>query len=178
MLYGAAHPYGQPVTEETVKAITRDDVVAFHKKLFQPGRALVTVVGDVEPADRSKAVIEKALAAWPTGGEKPAFTYPPVPAPQPTTIYLVDKPGAAQSTFAIGNPGPPRNTPDYYALAGDEHDPRRAVPVAAERQHPRGEGLQLRRRTPASRFGKGPGAVPRRRRHRQRQERRRARSSS
>ncbi len=28
----------------------------------------------------------------------------------------MDKPGAAQSTFAIGNPGPPRSTPDYYAL--------------------------------------------------------------
>ena len=38
------------------------------------------------------------------------------PAAKPTTIYLVDKPGSAQSTFAIGLPGPPRTTPDYYAL--------------------------------------------------------------
>ena len=54
--------------------------------------------------------------AWAKGGEKPAFTFPPVAEPKATTIFLVDKPGAAQSTFAIGRPGPPRNTPDYYAL--------------------------------------------------------------
>jgi predicted Zn-dependent peptidase len=29
---------------------------------------------------------------------------------------IVDKPDAAQSTFAIGEPGPPRSTPDYYPL--------------------------------------------------------------
>ncbi len=39
-----------------------------------------------------------------------------MPTPKPTTIYLVDKPGAAQSVFAIGLPGPARNTPDYYAI--------------------------------------------------------------
>ena len=38
------------------------------------------------------------------------------PATRPTTIYLVDKPGSAQSIFAIGLAGPPRSTPDYYAL--------------------------------------------------------------
>jgi zinc protease len=35
---------------------------------------------------------------------------------RPTTIYLVDRPGSAQSIFSIGLPGPPRSTPDYYAL--------------------------------------------------------------
>jgi zinc protease len=115
VLYGTDHPFGQLVTEETLKAITRDDVVAFHKNYFQPGRAAIVVVGDVTPAS-AKAAVEKALAAWPAGGSKPAFTYPPLPAAGPTTIYLVDKPGAAQSTFAIGVPGPPRKTPDFFAL--------------------------------------------------------------
>ncbi|HEX5069457.1 MAG TPA: pitrilysin family protein [Vicinamibacterales bacterium] len=115
VLYGADHPYGQYVTEESLKAITRDDVVAFAKAYFQPGRALITVVGDVK-APAVKAQIESALASWPKGGEKPVFQYPAVPAARPTTIHLVDKPGAAQSTFRIGNPGPARNTPDYYAL--------------------------------------------------------------
>ncbi len=115
ILYGASHPFGQPVTEDTVKAITRDDIVAFHKAYFRPGRALVTVVGDVSAA-AVKPVIERALAAWPKGGDRPAFAYPPLADRAPTRIYLVDKPGAAQSTFAIGNPGPPRSTPDYYAL--------------------------------------------------------------
>ncbi len=115
VLYGTGHPFGQLVTEDTLKAITRDDVVAFHKTYFQPGRAAIVVVGDVTPAS-ARATVEKALAKWPAAGSKPAFTYPPMPARAPTTIYLVDKPGAAQSTFAIGLPGPPRTTPDYYAI--------------------------------------------------------------
>jgi len=115
VLYGTDHPFGQLVTEETLKTITRDDVVAFHKNYLQPGRAAIVVVGDVTPAS-ARAIVEKALARWPAAGSKPTFTYPPLPARAPTTIYLVDKPGAAQSTFAIGLPGPPRTTPDYYAI--------------------------------------------------------------
>jgi zinc protease len=115
VLYGAAHPYGQFTTEASLKSITRDDVVAFAKEYFQPGRALIVVTGDVKPAD-AKAAVEKAMTGWAAGGTKPTFNYPAVPARPATTIYIVDKPGAAQSTFAIGNPGPARNTPDYYAI--------------------------------------------------------------
>jgi len=115
VVFGANHPYGRVVSEESLKAITRDDIVAFHKTYYQPGRALITVVGDTSLAS-AKPIIEKALAAWTKGGDRPAFNYPPAAEPRPTTIYLVDKPGAAQSTFLIGRPGPPRSTPDYYAL--------------------------------------------------------------
>jgi len=113
--FGDAHPYGRLETEESVKAITRDDVVEFHRNYFQPGRAIISVAGDVDPAV-VKATIEKAFAAWPKGGSKPAFTYPAIAAPRATTIYLIDKPKAAQSVFAIGLAGPPRDTPDYFAL--------------------------------------------------------------
>jgi predicted Zn-dependent peptidase len=115
IVYGSGHPYGRVVTEESLKAVTRADLVAFHKAYYQPGRALITVVGDTTAAG-VKPVIEKALGAWAKGGEKPSFTFPAVAEPKATTIFLVDKPGAAQSTFAIGRPGPPRNTPDYYAI--------------------------------------------------------------
>jgi zinc protease len=115
IVYGSAHPYGRVVTEESLKSVTRADLVAFHKAYYQPGRALIIVVGDTTAAT-VKPVIEKSLAPWTKGGERPSFTFPPVSAPQATTIFLVDKPGAAQSTFAIGRPGPPRDTPDFYAL--------------------------------------------------------------
>src|SRR5215211_5745218 len=72
ILYGDAHPYGQRVTETSVKAITRDDVMAFAKSYYQPGRAIITVVGDVTPA-KVKASVEKGLAAWAKAGEKPSF---------------------------------------------------------------------------------------------------------
>ena len=114
-IYGD-HPYGRIVSEQTVRAITRDDVVAFHRAYFTPGRANITVVGDVDPA-RVKASVERAFARWSAGGEKPTFAYPAAPAPRATTIYLVDKPKAAQSSVIMGLPGPPRETPDYYAIA-------------------------------------------------------------
>jgi zinc protease len=115
ILYSEAHPYGQRTTEASVKSITRDDVIAFQKAYFQPGRAIITVVGDITSL-KAKASVEKGLAAWAKGGEKPSFEYPKLPALQPAKIYLVDKPGSAQSVFNIGLPGPARNTPDYFAL--------------------------------------------------------------
>jgi predicted Zn-dependent peptidase len=115
VVFGDEHPYGRVVTEKTVRGITRADVVAFHKTYFRPGRAVITVTGDIDPKT-IRGVIEKALAAWPAGGERPEFAYPAAPAPHARTIYLIDKPKAAQSVFAIGEPGPPRNTPDYYAI--------------------------------------------------------------
>ena len=115
VLYGEAHPYGQRSTEASVKAITRDDVVNFQKAYYQPGRAIITVVGDVNPGN-VKASVEKAFAAWAKGGDKPSFDYPKLPELHPAKIFLVDKPGAAQSVVNIGLPGPPRNTPDYFAL--------------------------------------------------------------
>src|SRR5215470_12353607 len=78
ILYGDSHPYGQRATEASVKAITRDDVVAFHKAYYQPGRAIITVVGDTTPL-KAKASVEKALAAWAKGGDKPSFDYPKLP---------------------------------------------------------------------------------------------------
>src|SRR5207244_2760180 len=107
-IYTTAHPYGRSMTEETAKAITRDDIVALHKQLFQPARAVITVVGDVDPAE-IKQTVERVLAPFGTGGAPVSFTYPAVDASKPTAIYLVDKPGAAQSSFRIGVAGPPRN---------------------------------------------------------------------
>lgn len=115
LLYTLDHPYGRSMIEETVNRITRDDIVAFHKAFYQPSRAFITVVGDITPAE-AKAKIEKALSGWTAPAAPLTFDYPTPPAAKATTIYIVDKPGAAQSTFSIGLVGPPRNTPDYYAL--------------------------------------------------------------
>lgn len=115
VVYGDAHPYGRIATEASLKSITLDDVVTFHREYFRPGRATVIVAGDVDPA-AVKAALDKALAGWTAGGTRPDWKYPSVPAAAPTTIYLVDKPGAPQAVFAIGQAGPPRDTPDYYAL--------------------------------------------------------------
>ena len=118
--YGDDHPYGRVVSEKTVRTITRADVVAFASTYFRPGRAVITVSGDVDPKT-VRRLLERALAAWPAGGEPPTFAYGATPAPKARTIYLIDKPKAAQSVFAFGAPGPSRSTPDYYALSVMNH---------------------------------------------------------
>jgi len=155
-LYGDAHPYGRVVTDTSVKAITRDDVVAFHRAYFQPARATITVTGDVDPA-AVRAEVERALAAWPAGGTAASFAYPAVPAGQGRTIYLVDKPKAAQSSFAIGMPGPARDTPDYFALQvmnrilGGHIQSRLSNNIRETKGWSYGVGSSYA-------FGKGPGA--------------------
>jgi predicted Zn-dependent peptidase len=72
-------------------------------------------------------------------------------------VFLIDKPGAAQSTFAIGNPGPSRNTPDYYALQvmntilGGMFQSRLNANIREEKGYSYGVSS-------AFAFGKGPGA--------------------
>ena len=156
VLYGSEHPYGQRTTETSVKAITRDDVMAFHKAYYQPGRAIITVVGDTTTA-KAKGAVEKALAAWSKGGDKPSFDYPKLPELQPAKIYLVDKPGAAQAVFNIGLPGPPRNTPDYFALQvlntilGGQFQSRLNANIREQKGYSYGVNSNFG-------FGRGPGA--------------------
>src|SRR5689334_20045930 len=156
ILYGDAHPYGQRATETSVKAITRDDVVAFAKSYYQPGRAIITVVGDIT-AEQAKTAVEKGLSAWAKAGDKPSFDYPKLPELQPAKIYLVDKPGAAQSVFNIGLPGPPRNTPDYFALQvlntilGGQFQSRLNANIREQKGYSYGVNSGFN-------YGKGPGA--------------------
>ncbi len=155
VLYGRAHPFGQIADETTLKAVTREDVVAFHKDYYLPGRAIVTVVGDIDMAT-AKAAVEKALAGWRGGGSKPSFAYPSIPEPRATAIYLVDKPGAKQSVVNIGVPGPPRNTPDYMALQvmnfilGGHFQSRLNANIREEKGYSYGVNSSFS-------YGKGPG---------------------
>ena len=104
-----------------------------------------------------KPVVDKALAAWPKAGTRPTFSYPAVPERQKTTIFLVDRPGAAQSTVAIGHPGPPRSTPDYYAMQvmntmlGGMFQSRLNANIREEKGYSYGVSSGFA-------FGKGPGA--------------------
>lgn len=154
--YGDDHPYGRVMTEATVNAITRDDIVAFHKSFFQPGRAVISMAGDVDPA-QVKAMVEKHLAAWTAGGSRPDFTYPAPPEHRARAIYLVDKPAAVQSVFRLGHTGPDRYTPDYYALEvmnmilGGLFQSRLNHEIREEKGYSYGVGSRFA-------YGRGPGA--------------------
>ncbi len=116
LIYGDAHPYGRAVagTPKSVKSLTRDDVVNFYKMLFVPNNSALIVVGDTTP-DAIMPVLEAALRDWKPGSPVPR-TVPEPPPSKPVTVYLIDKPGAAQSILSVGQVGVARSTPDYFPL--------------------------------------------------------------
>jgi zinc protease len=115
ILYGS-HPYGRQLsgTETTIKGLTRNDLVGYYEANYRPNNAVLIVVGDVD-AKMLAPKLEKAFANWKPG----AVTSGELPNVQPmqkATIYLVDKPGAAQSVLSIGQVGVDRSSPDYFPL--------------------------------------------------------------
>jgi zinc protease len=117
VLYGAEHRYGTGVmgTEATNKALSADDLRAFHAAHYQPSNAHLLVVGDVMAAAVMPA-LEKAFGGWPNAGAVQRRSLPAAPQVKARHVYLVDKPGAAQSQIRIGSIGVARNTPDYHAI--------------------------------------------------------------
>lgn len=117
ILYGSDHPYGTSMsgTERSVKGLSAADLKAFYTSEFKPNNATLIVVGDVHQADVEKRV-NALFGNW-QRGTLGARTFSAPPAAQPTTIYLVDKPGAPQSSFRIGSVGVPRSTKDFFALS-------------------------------------------------------------
>jgi predicted Zn-dependent peptidase len=118
VLYGPRHRYGTGVsgTEATVKEISIADLKSFHTTYYRPDSAHLIVVGDVTAADVLPK-LESAFGAWRATGAAPKP--PAVPAASQHAsrqIYLIDKPGAAQSQIRIGWIGVGRRTPDYYVL--------------------------------------------------------------
>ncbi|HEV7859929.1 MAG TPA: pitrilysin family protein, partial [Pyrinomonadaceae bacterium] len=109
------HPYSiiSP-TPESIDAMTREKLVQFHRQTFVPSNAVFIVVGDVE-RERVINRIKELFGDWPNG-EYPASEFPSPPARVERTIYLVDRPGSAQSNIVIANLGLTRTNPDYFAL--------------------------------------------------------------
>ncbi|MDD5088354.1 MAG: pitrilysin family protein, partial [bacterium] len=117
-LYGRDHRYGQPSTgtgyEATVSSITRDDVANFHQANCALNNVAFVVVGDITLSEAT-AKLDKAFASWKPG----QAVIPEIPDPAPVTktrIYLVDKPGAPQSSIVVGNLGMKRSDPDYVPV--------------------------------------------------------------
>ncbi len=117
-LYGPDHPYGQPYTgsgtEESINAITRDDLVAYYRANYHPNNAAIVIAGDITLAE-AKEKLSKAFKEW-RPGEVAAGE---VPAPEPlesTRIAIVDKPGAPQSVIVLGHLGVRRSDPDHDAI--------------------------------------------------------------
>ena len=114
LLRGEKHFTSVFSTKASIESLTREDLVAFHKNNYQPGRFIFAVSGDFQTAEM-KAKLEKAMAGWNNPGipavkvPKPDFT--PVPG-----VYMVHKPDVNQGRVSIGHLGIMRGNPDEFAV--------------------------------------------------------------
>lgn len=111
-------PYAFPQegTEESIRNMTRDDVVKFYGKHYCPGKLVLAFVGAISK-DEAISIVNEHFSSWQKAcTEQQAITTLPT-GYSPNTIYVVDKPGAVQSNFRIGHAGIERNNPDFIAVS-------------------------------------------------------------
>jgi zinc protease len=118
IVYPVGHPMRPETFEETeasITRLTRDDLVAFHRRQYGPDRMIVVMVGDVTP-DRVRDALEKRLGDWPRNPAAQPTVLPDLPiqaAPATAEIPIPDK---SQTSIVWGHSGGlRRQDPDFYA---------------------------------------------------------------
>jgi zinc protease len=118
LLYGPGHAYGNPITgtgvPHTVAALTRDDLVQWHRDWFHPNQATLIVTGDVS-MDTLRPALDEAFGDW-RAGEAPSKSVTPVPATPGRRVYLIDRPGADQSVIVAAHVSEPGGHDDDLAI--------------------------------------------------------------
>jgi predicted Zn-dependent peptidase len=117
IVYGPHHRYGtaQIGTAASLQGFTVADVKAFHAERYRPSNATLVVAGDTD-ANTIVPMLERTLGQWKGGATTTPAAVPNAPQLTSRHVYIVDKPGAAQSQIQIGWVGVARSTPDYFAL--------------------------------------------------------------
>ena len=109
------HPYARVgATPESVTAIDRAAIVAFHKAHYRPNNAFLIVTGDVAP-EAVFAAVQKAFADWPRGTVPPSAT-PSLPELKGRKIVFVQRPNSVQSSISVGNFTIKRDDPRWHVL--------------------------------------------------------------
>lgn len=112
--YGPDSPYAQQPEYATIASITRDDLIAFHRKTVHPNNIIISFIGDFDAAKMEKR-LRDTFGAWKKG---PQITKPNAPlATAKPGVYFINKEDVTQANIAMVHGGTTRDNPDYYALA-------------------------------------------------------------
>lgn len=100
VIYGEASPYGRLfASEEQIKALTRDDVVEFHRRHYVPNNAMLIVSGDIDPAKVEK-LVRKQLGKW-AKGDAIAVPQASASAPSKPIVHIIDRKASAQANIYV-----------------------------------------------------------------------------
>ena len=106
------HGYGSVISQDSLQAITRDDLMAFHAARWRAAGSVLTLVGDISRADAG-LLAERIARAMPAGAPPPAVTAPV--APVQVGEVMIAHP-AAQAHLLLGQQGVAYGDPDYVSL--------------------------------------------------------------
>ena len=118
VILGRRTPYGHPLagTEESIGTASRDDLTAYHGAHFRPGASTLIMVGELS-LDEAISAAEQTFGGWKGAAHEPSVARDGTETtPSQTTIFLADKPGAAQSIIRTGHSTISRNDRNYMAL--------------------------------------------------------------
>jgi zinc protease len=117
LAYGADNPYARVPEYATVAAITRQDLIDWHKKYVHPNDIILGISGDFDSA-AMEARLRSAFESWPKGESFPPFPKNELQyAPAKPGYYFVSKEDVNQSNIRMVALGTTRDNPDYYAIS-------------------------------------------------------------
>ncbi len=111
--YGPSSPYAAQPEYATVASITRDDLLAFHKRFVHPNNIVFAIGGDFDSAMMERK-LRDAFASWPRGPQAPAA--PTAMTPAKPGVYFIAKSDVTQANIGFVEPGIQRNNHDYFAV--------------------------------------------------------------
>ena len=112
------HPSGAYPTAESIEAITREDIIEFHRSYYGPANTVIAVAGDFE-SDEMLVRLEELLGDWSVEVEPPP-DIPPLDEEPEGTVYLASRP-ISQSVVVVGHPAVFAYTPAYNDLDVANH---------------------------------------------------------
>ncbi|MCO5561076.1 hypothetical protein L7F22_014697 [Adiantum nelumboides] len=124
LLYGEKSAYSRYFSEDTLKCITRDDLVAFHTHTLSPTTSILGIWGDFDQ-ERVRALISRTLGSWNDNRASSFHQAEQVGSVSQLEvgysflephIYVVNKPGLNQGFVRMGELGTTISDPDVFAL--------------------------------------------------------------
>ena len=110
------HPYARPEDghPETIKRISRDDLVKFQRENYGPRGMVIVIVGAVK-AEEAVRQVKRALGGWQVKGQKEAPVLPEVKLLKKTVSKSHKIAGKSQSDLVIGTNGPRRKDAEFMS---------------------------------------------------------------
>ena len=114
LAYGKDNPYARQPEYSTIAAITRQDLLDWHKTYIHPNHIILGLSGDFD-TKAMEAKLRAAFDSWPKGSDLPKDDIQYHPAKP--GYYLIPKEDVNQSSIHLVALGTTRNNPDYYAIS-------------------------------------------------------------